>query len=107
MVNATGSRYISAPLAQFQPLSVCEVRAAKQFYVDVFVAPCATLSGLDAWRCAVIHAEALSVATTNALISVIFSALAGGGATTHAHAHSVTPSGSPPRSPLLGTYVPV
>lgn len=73
-MNASGGRYTHEPFAQFQPLSTCEVRAAKRYYSDVFSVPCAQLSGLDSWRCLTLNPASMSVASTNAVIACIFSA---------------------------------
>jgi hypothetical protein len=102
LVNASGSLVYLPPLVQFEPLAQCEVSSVTRYYSDVFSAPCASLSGMESWRCSVLsgvraraacvpvhtttHAPplpltrspagtSLTLAWTNAIISVVFLSL--------------------------------
>jgi hypothetical protein len=54
LVNATGRVVFTSPLVQFEPLSQCEVSSVSRYYLDVFKAPCVSLSGMESWRCSVL-----------------------------------------------------
>ena len=58
LVAVTGGRMYNAPLAQFEPLAQCEVDAVAQYYAGVSSAPCLTLPGLSAWKCATLQGAA-------------------------------------------------
>lgn len=72
LVNATGGRFFTEPLAQFEPFAKCEVAAATRYYASVFQTPCLAIPNMENWRCAtLVGAHSLSVGSTTAVVSFI------------------------------------
>ena len=59
------------PLSYFDPSAACEKTAARNYYAATASASCISIMGMDNWQC-ILGPRSLSVAATNAVITIIF-----------------------------------
>ena len=71
LATTTGARFLSPPLSYFDPSAACEKTAARNYYAATASAPCISIMGMENWQC-ILGPRSLSVAATNAVITIIF-----------------------------------
>ena len=71
LATTTGARFLSPPLSYFDPSAACEKTAARNYYAATASASCISIMGMDNWQC-ILGPRSLSVAATNAVITIIF-----------------------------------
>lgn len=71
LMNSTGGRFYAPPLLQFSTAAACEAPTIKSFYESLYSTPCITIPNLDSWKCALLNPGSLSVAATQAVVTLI------------------------------------
>ena len=78
LMNSTGGRFYSPPLQQFTPSAPCENAPLSSFYAALMFTPCITIPNLESWKCASLNPTSLSVAATQAVVTLIIIGWFGG-----------------------------
>jgi hypothetical protein len=78
LMNSTGGRFYAPPLLQFSTAAACEAPSIKRFYESLYNTPCITIPNLDSWKCALLNPGSLSVAATQAAVTLIILGWFGG-----------------------------
>ena len=78
LMNSTGGRFYAPPLQQFTPSAPCEAGPLQRFYAALWGTPCVTVPSLESWKCASLNPPSLSVAGTQAAVTLIILGVFGG-----------------------------
>ena len=78
LMNSTGGRFFAPPLQQFSAAATCEAPTITNFYAALYNTPCITIPNLESWKCASMFPQSLSVAATQAVVTLIILGWFGG-----------------------------